>query len=145
MLFSSLSQCIVHYCFLRVSLEIDSQIFKDFLQGITGVDQMWHDVGGLLVGDGEWQLAVDTGQQKRPVSMRGSSSSEGRPVKMSRHSSWFVEFPLEIHVSVSPQGMQCHLLALELTQALLFICSFLLLPWLYFLCCKEMWYPYRNH
>ena len=30
-----------------------------------------------------------------------SSSSEGRPVKLSQHSSWVVEFSLEIHASVS--------------------------------------------
>ena len=38
----------------------------------------------------------------------GSSSSEGRQVKMSQHSSWFVEFSLEIHASVSLQEMQCY-------------------------------------
>ena len=55
------------------------------------------------------KLAVDTRQQKRPVGMRiGSRSSEGRPVKKSQHSSWFVEFSLEIHPSVSLQGKQCH-------------------------------------
>ena len=38
----------------------------------------------------------------------GSSSCEGRPVKMSQHSSWFVEFSLEIHASISLQRMRCH-------------------------------------
>ena len=48
---------------------------------------------------------------------------------MSQYSSWFVEFSLEIHASVSLQGMQCHritLLALELTQA--FVCSLFFPP-----------------
>ena len=42
----------------------------------------------------------------------GSSSSEGRPIKMSQHPSWFVEISLEIHASVSLQGIQCHNLTL---------------------------------
>ena len=37
---------------------------------------------------------------------RESRVSEERPVKISQHSSWFVEFSLEIHASVSLQGMQ---------------------------------------
>ena len=55
------------------------------------------------VGDGRRREAVgsrhrtaeETSQQERE-----SNSSEGRPVKMSQHS-WFVEFSLEIHASVS--------------------------------------------
>ena len=75
----------------------------------------------------------------------GSSSSEGRPVKMNQHSSWFVEISLEIHNSTSLPGMQCHNLNfLHLSWPkpyCLFVCSlFLFLPltWLYFLCRKEM-------
>ena len=47
---------------------------------------------------------------------RGFSRSEGRPVKMSQHSSWDAEFSLEIHASVSQdmhkgmhKGMQCYI------------------------------------
>ena len=44
---------------------------------------------------------VDTGHLRDQSDEIGSSRSEGRPVKMSRHSSWVVEFSLEIHGSVS--------------------------------------------
>ena len=53
---------------------------------------------------GSW--GVDTGQRETSRHEIESSISEGRPVKMSQHSSWFVEFSLEIHASVSLQGMQ---------------------------------------
>ena len=66
-------------------------------------------------GEFSWRRATKKGSwQSTPDSRRdqsdeiGSSSSEGRPVKMSQHSSRFVEFSLEIHASVSLQGMQCH-------------------------------------
>ena len=64
---------------------------------------------------------VGEGRRRRTVGSRhrtaeeisrheiGSSSSKGRPVKMSQHCSWFVEISLEIHASVSLQmhkGMQ---------------------------------------
>ena len=56
---------------------------------------------------GRHQTAEETSQHERE-----SSISEGRPVKTSQHSSWFVEFSLEIHASVSLQGMaECHNLA----------------------------------
>ena len=63
------------------------------------------------VGDERWRRAV--GSRHRTAEETswheiGSSSSEGRSVKMSQHSSWFVEISLEIHASVSLQGMQCH-------------------------------------
>ena len=57
--------------------------------------------------DGSW--AVDTGQRRDQSDEIGSSRSEGRPVKTSQLSSWFVEFSLEIHASVSLQGMQCYI------------------------------------
>ena len=63
------------------------------------------------VGDGRGRRAVGsrhrTTEETSQHEIR-SSSSEGRPVKMSQHSSWFVEFSLEIHGSVSLQGIQCH-------------------------------------
>ena len=43
---------------------------------------------------------------ERPVGWDRVQRSEGRPVKMSQHSSWVVEFLLEIHASVCLQGMQ---------------------------------------
>ena len=52
------------------------------------------------VGDGTTDRAVDTGKQ-RSVGWDEVQSSEGRRVKMSQHSSWVVEFSLEIHASVS--------------------------------------------
>ena len=60
------------------------------------------------VGDGRRRVAdgVDTEQQRDQSDEIGSSSSKGRPVKMRQHSSSFVEFSLEIHASVSLQGMQ---------------------------------------
>ena len=71
---------------------------------------------------GSWQSTPDSRSDQSDETE--SSSSEGRPVKMSQRSLWFVEISLEIHASVSLQGMQYHklaLLALELTQAL--VCS----------------------
>ena len=85
-------------------------------------------------------VAVDNGQQKRPVGMRVAVRED--------QSGWvgipssFVEILLEIHASVSLQihkecrVSQLNLLALELTQAhivRLFFVLFLPLPWLYFL------------
>ena len=55
------------------------------------------------VGDGRRRVAdeVDTGQQRDQSEEIGSGRNEGRPFKMSQHSSWVVEFSLEIHASVS--------------------------------------------
>ena len=63
------------------------------------------------VGDGRRWGAVGSRHRTAEETSRHeteSSGSEGRPVKMSQHSSWFVEISLEIHASVSLQGMQCH-------------------------------------
>ena len=83
------------------------------------------------VGEGWREWAVDTGQQSDQSAWEiGSSRSEGRPVKMSQHSSWVVEFSLEIHASVSlhmHRGMQCYitpLLALWVNPSS--YCSFVL-------------------
>ena len=91
------------------------------------------------VGDGRGRRAVGSRHRTAEETSRheiGSSSSEGSPVKMSQHSSGFVEFSLEIHASVSLQGMQCHNLTfLHLSWPKPY-CSFVLflpLPWLYFL------------
>ena len=85
---------------------------------------------------GSWQSTPDREETSRHEI--GSSSSEGRPVKMSQHSSWFVEFSLEIHAGVSLQGMQCHnltflYLSWPKPYCSFVLCSFLPLPWLYFL------------
>ena len=77
------------------------------------------------IGDGRWRGAVGNRHRTAEETSRheiGSSSSEGRPVKMSKHSSSFVKISLEIHVSVSLRRhrewvSQLNLLALELTQA----------------------------
>ena len=55
------------------------------------------------VGDGTRTGAVDTGHQSREASHHemGSSDSEEDQVKMSRHSSYCVEFSLVTHTSVS--------------------------------------------
>ena len=60
---------------------------------------------------GSWRRETQSSSWAAEVTSRHeieSSISEGRPVKMSQHSSWFVEFSLEIHASVSLRGMQCH-------------------------------------
>ena len=62
------------------------------------------------VGDGRRRGAVGSRHRTAEETSRheiGSSSSKGRPVKMTQHSSWFAEISLEIHTSVSLQGMQC--------------------------------------
>ena len=56
--------------------------------------------------NGEKQLAKGDASRNRTAEVtsrheRESSSSEGGPVKMRQHSSWVVEFLLEIHASVS--------------------------------------------
>ena len=63
--------------------------------------------------EGSWQQATESGRWSRHRTAEltsrheiESSISEGRPVKMSQYSSWFVEFSLEIHASVSLQGIQ---------------------------------------
>ena len=53
------------------------------------------------VGQGWRELPVDTEAEVTSRHERGSSSSEGRQVKMRQHSSWIVEFSLEIHANVS--------------------------------------------
>ena len=55
------------------------------------------------VGDGTRTGAVDTGHRSREASQHemGSSDSEQDRIKMSRHSSCFVEFSLVTHASVS--------------------------------------------
>ena len=99
------------------------------------------------VGDGTWTRAVDTGHRSREASQHemGSSDSEEDRVKMSRHSSCFVEFSLVIHASVSLymlSEMQCYItpcLALELTPSVCsFVLFFLLFPRLYSCSGKEM-------
>ena len=93
------------------------------------------------VGDGRRRVAVGSRHRTAEETSRheiGSRSSEGRPVKMSQHSSWFVKISLEIHDSVSLQGMQCHNLTfLHLSwpkpYCLFVLCYFLPLSWLYFL------------
>ena len=75
----------------------------------TRVEELDKGTQRKAVGDGRRRVAVG---QSTPDSRRdqsdeiGSSRSERRPVKMSQHSSWFVEFSLEIHASVSLQEMQ---------------------------------------
>ena len=71
---------------------------------------------------GSWrgmtERRVDTGHRSGETSRQeiGSSDSEEDRVKMSRHSSCFVEVPLEIHASVSLymlSGMQrCYIASL---------------------------------
>ena len=94
------------------------------------------------VGEGWREWPVDTGQQRDQSDEIGSSCSEGRPVKMSQHSSWVVEFSLEIYASVSlhmHKGMQCYITPLlapwvnPSSYCSMVLCSFLPLPWLYFL------------
>ena len=52
----------------------------------------------LANGDASGRLAPDSrGDQSDEI---GSSHSEGKPIKMSQHSSWVVEFSLEIQASV---------------------------------------------
>ena len=57
------------------------------------------------VGDGSagWQLGSTPDIWETSRHEIESSSSEGRPVKMSQHSSSFVEISLEIHASVCLQ------------------------------------------
>ena len=95
----------------------------------------------LAKGDASGQLTPDSRSDQSAWEI-GSSRSEGRPVKMSQHSSWVVEFSLEIHACVSlhmHREMQCYitpLLALWVNPSL--YCSFVLvlqLLWLYFLKC----------
>ena len=96
------------------------------------------------VGDGTRTEAVDSGHRSGEASQHdmGSSDSEEDRVKMSRHSSCFVEFSLVTHASVSLymlSGMQsvAELLVLhfELTPSILFVFVrlffFLLFPRLY--------------
>ena len=93
-------------------------------------------------------VAVDNGQQKRPVGMR-----EGPGAVREDQSIWvsiprgFVEISRRMRISVSLQmHRKCSVtelpfLHLEFTQAhivRLFFVLFLPLPRLYFLCCKEM-------
>ena len=86
-------------------------------------------VGQRNPEEGSWRCRVAVGSRHQTAEETSwheiaSKISVGRPVKMSQHSSWFVEFSLEIHASVSLQGMQCHNLTfLHFTQALLFVCS----------------------
>ena len=115
----------------------------------------WNQIKGLdlrsrrdrkWVREREWEL--DKGTQRRQLAKgdasgqstsdsrgdwsawEGVQSSEGRPVKMSQHSSWVVEFSLEIHASVSlhmHRGIQCYitpLLALWINPSS--YCSFVL-------------------
>ena len=65
--------------------------------------------------EGSWRWATERAVGSRHWTAKEisqheieSSSSGRRTVKMSQHSSWFVEISLEIHTSVSQQGMQCH-------------------------------------
>ena len=92
--------------------------------------------------EGSWRRVTRVGSRHRTAEVtswheRESSSSEGRPVKMRQHSSWVVEFSLEIHASVSlhmHKGMQCYitpLLALSVNPSSycsFVLCSFLSLP-----------------
>ena len=94
------------------------------------------------VGEGWREWPVDTGHLRDLSDEIGSSRSEGRPVKMSQHSSWVVEFSQKIHVSVTlhmHKGMQCYITPLltlwvnPSSYCSFVLCSFLPLPWLYFL------------
>ena len=63
------------------------------------------------VGDGLGRRAVGSRHRTAEETSRHeieSSITEGRPVKISPHSSWFVEFSQEIHASISLHRMQCH-------------------------------------
>ena len=81
------------------------------------------------LGYGTRTRAVGTGHRSREAGRHeiGSSDSEDDQVKMSRHSSCFVEFSLVIHASISLymlSEMQCYItpcLALELTPSILFV------------------------
>ena len=84
------------------------------------------------VGDGRGRRAVGSRHRTAEETSRheiGSSSSDGRPVKMSQHSSWLVEISEKLHHSDSLHMLkecrvsQLNLLALELIQA---YCSFVL-------------------
>ena len=57
------------------------------------------------MGEGSWRRVTRVASRHRTAEVtsrheRESSSSEGRQVKTSQHSSWVVEFSLEIHASV---------------------------------------------
>ena len=127
-------------------------------KGLSLQSSTWPEVGkGTRVRSWTKELRGGVGNRRRRVAVGsrhrtaeetsqheiGFSSSEGKPVKMSQHATWFVEISLEIHTSVSLQGMQCHNLTyLHLSwpkpYCSFVLCSFLPLPWLYFLCRKEM-------
>ena len=92
----------------------------------------------LAKGDAEWQSTPDS--RRDQSAWDRVQDGEGRPVKMSQHSSWLVEIlQKKLHISDSLQMLkecrvsQLKLIALELTQAhivRLFFVLFLL--WLYF-------------
>ena len=77
---------------------------------------------GLAKGDAEGQSTPEAAETSRHEI--GSRSSEGRPVKMSQHSSWLVEISQKkkLHISDSLQMhkecivSQLNFFALELTQ-----------------------------
>ena len=88
-----------------------------------------------------WQRVTRVASRHRTAELTSQHEREDQSRWVGIPSS-FVEISQEIHASVSldmHKGMQCYitpLLALELTQAhivRLFVCSFLPLPWLYFL------------
>ena len=57
----------------------------------------------LATGNAGWQLESTPDREETSRHEIESSSSEGRSVKMSQHSSWFEKFSLEIYASVSLQ------------------------------------------
>ena len=77
------------------------------------------------VGEGWREWPVDTGAE-RPVGWDDVQSSEGRRVKMSRHSSSVVEFSLDTHASVSLHMHNVTLLPFctWVKPSILFVCSF---------------------
>ena len=74
---------------------------------------------------GSWQSTPD----REETSRHEVQQQWGKTIKMSQHSSWFVEFSLEIHTSISlHMHRECSVtklpfLHLEMTQAILFVCS----------------------
>ena len=110
-------------------------------------EESWLDKGARgAIGDGTRTDAVDTGAERRIGSGHGSreanrhghrsreanrqeigsSDSEEDRVKMSRHSSFFVEFSLESTLALVCTCTRCYITlpsALELTPSILFVCS----------------------
>ena len=126
-------------------------------KGLIPWSSAWPEVGkGTLVGSwkkeptgGSWRRARQKGSWESTPDSRSDQSAWDRVQKRWGKASqdesafpWLEEISRRMHASVSLQGMQCHNLTfLHLSwlkpYCSFVLCSFLPLPWLYFLCHEE--------